>query len=319
MTSKFKANIFKLLIVGMVIFCSYKILSFSNSVPRALSFENSPKTVTIDDDGLIYSTSSQVDTVGDFLKEKNVSLSARDQVIPDKNSPLLPDMTIEIRRAKQIKILVDGKTISAWTLSQTVGQALAENKVTLFRLDKTTPDLNAPVGNDTTITVTRINVEDVTENVPIPFQTVTDTDATLGWRETNITTPGQPGVKEIKYQITYKNGAVVSKVALSSSIVKPPVTQVQTKGTYVKVGKGQTGEGTWYSYISGLYAASLTIPRGAYARVTNLANGESVIVQINDSGPYGKGRIIDLDKVAFEKIADIGAGVVNVKVEPVLN
>ena len=56
-----------------------------------------------------------------------------------------------------------------------------------------------------------------------------------------------------------------------------------------------------------------------YLRVTNRANGKSVIVQVNDCGPYGKGRVIDLNKKAFQKIADLGAGVINVKVEEILN
>ena len=118
---------------------------------------------------------------------------------------------------------------------------------------------------------------------------------------------------------SYKNGKEISRIVLSKTVVKDPVTQVETQGTYVKVGNAQKGQGTWYSYQGGLFAASLTIPHGGYARVTNTANGKSVIVQINDSGPYGKGRIIDLDKVAFEKIASIGAGVIGVKVEEVLN
>jgi len=53
--------------------------------------------------------------------------------------------------------------------------------------------------------------------------------------------------------------------------------------------------------------------------VTNTDNGKAVIVVINDRGPFGNGRIIDLDKVAFEQIADIGAGVANVKVEAIIN
>ena len=65
--------------------------------------------------------------------------------------------------------------------------------------------------------------------------------------------------------------------------------------------------------------ASLDFVFGKYLRVTNRGNGKSVIVQVNDSGPYGKGRIIDLNKKAFQKIGDIGAGVINVKVEEILN
>ncbi|MDD5464371.1 MAG: septal ring lytic transglycosylase RlpA family protein, partial [Candidatus Moranbacteria bacterium] len=39
----------------------------------------------------------------------------------------------------------------------------------------------------------------------------------------------------------------------------------------------------------------------------------------NDRGPFGNGRIIDLDKVAFAEIASVGAGVVNVKMEVITN
>ena len=123
----------------------------------------------------------------------------------------------------------------------------------------------------------------------------------------------------MKYKITYKDGKEISRVVLERNITKDPVTEVETQGTYVKTGNAQRGQGTWYSYQGGLFAASTTIPRGGYARVTNTANGKSVMVQINDYGPQGKGRVIDLDKVAFQKIASIGAGVIGVKVEEVLN
>jgi rare lipoprotein A len=61
------------------------------------------------------------------------------------------------------------------------------------------------------------------------------------------------------------------------------------------------------------------MPIGSYARVTNVDNGKSVIVRINDRGPFVPGRIIDLDKVAFQKIASTGAGVINVKMEEIVN
>lgn len=87
----------------------------------------------------------------------------------------------------------------------------------------------------------------------------------------------------------------------------------------MKVGKTHTGLGTWYAFTGTLAAASPWLPMGSYARVVNTANGKSVIVKINDRGPFGKNRIIDLDKVAFEEIASIGAGVIEVKVEEVTN
>jgi rare lipoprotein A (peptidoglycan hydrolase) len=123
----------------------------------------------------------------------------------------------------------------------------------------------------------------------------------MSWREKKITTPGEKGIREVKYKITWKDGKEISRVVLEKTVIKEPVTQIETQGTYMKLGKAQKGQGTWYAYQGGMYAASLSIPRGGYAKVTNTANGKSIVVQINDSGPYGKGRIIDLDKVALKK------------------
>jgi rare lipoprotein A len=60
-------------------------------------------------------------------------------------------------------------------------------------------------------------------------------------------------------------------------------------------------------------AASLTIPLGTKVRVTNLKNGKTVKVRINDRGPYAKGRIIDLSRKAARRIDMIRAGVVPVR------
>ena len=64
-------------------------------------------------------------------------------------------------------------------------------------------------------------------------------------------------------------------------------------------------------------AAHKTLPFGSEVKVTNLNNGKSVTVRINDRGPFVKGRIIDLSRAAFSQIADINKGVVKVEVSVV--
>ncbi|GAA5094285.1 septal ring lytic transglycosylase RlpA family protein [Bartonella acomydis] len=64
-----------------------------------------------------------------------------------------------------------------------------------------------------------------------------------------------------------------------------------------------------------LTAAHPTMPLPSYARVTNLKNGSSLIVRVNDRGPFMKDRIIDLSKQAAEILGYANAGVANVKVE----
>ncbi|HEX6975440.1 MAG TPA: septal ring lytic transglycosylase RlpA family protein [Vicinamibacterales bacterium] len=66
-------------------------------------------------------------------------------------------------------------------------------------------------------------------------------------------------------------------------------------------------------------AAHRTLPMGSVVRVTNLENGKSVIVRINDRGPYGanhrKGTIIDLSKGAARRLGFIKDGLTRVRLE----
>jgi rare lipoprotein A len=61
-------------------------------------------------------------------------------------------------------------------------------------------------------------------------------------------------------------------------------------------------------------AAHKTLPLPSYARVTNLANGKSVVVRVNDRGPFHAGRIIDLSYAAAVKLGVHRAGVAKVEV-----
>lgn len=62
-------------------------------------------------------------------------------------------------------------------------------------------------------------------------------------------------------------------------------------------------------------AAHKTLPFNSKVRVTNLSNGKSVIVRINDRGPYVKGRVIDLSQAAFSAISNLKNGIAKIKIE----
>ena len=64
-------------------------------------------------------------------------------------------------------------------------------------------------------------------------------------------------------------------------------------------------------------AAHEKLPFGTKVKVTNIRNGKSVIVKINDRGPFVKGRIIDLSMSAFSSIAKLETGIIDVKIEVV--
>lgn len=66
-----------------------------------------------------------------------------------------------------------------------------------------------------------------------------------------------------------------------------------------------------------LTAAHKTLPFGTKVKVTNVKNGKSVVVKINDRGPHSKSRVLDLSKAAFNEIGSINSGVLNVEMEVV--
>jgi rare lipoprotein A len=69
-----------------------------------------------------------------------------------------------------------------------------------------------------------------------------------------------------------------------------------------------TANGERYNPM-GMTAASKTLPFGTIVRVTNRNNGRSVVVRINDRGPYVGGRVIDLSLGAARVVGMIGSGV----------
>ncbi len=64
-------------------------------------------------------------------------------------------------------------------------------------------------------------------------------------------------------------------------------------------------------------AAHRTLKFGTKVRVTNLRNGESVVVTINDRGPFHSSRALDLSKAAFDEIGDLGKGTMPIEYQVV--
>ena len=109
-------------------------------------------------------------------------------------------------------------------------------------------------------------------------------------------------------------------------IIEPRTPEVvyDAKPVSVLQGKASYYYGRWIGHITAngeiyhandITAAHKSLPFHTMVRVTNLKNGKSVIVRINNRGPYVKGRILDLSLVAARQIEMTEAGVVPVRAE----
>ena len=99
------------------------------------------------------------------------------------------------------------------------------------------------------------------------------------------------------------------------------LTPYKVRGVASWYGKRYHGQKTSIGEIYDMYAMSAahtTLPLPSYARVTNLANGKSVIVRLNDRGPFHEDRLIDLSWLAAQRLGLLGRGSGPVEVEAII-
>jgi hypothetical protein len=191
--------------------------------------------------------------------------------------------------------------------------------VRLSPTDVVSPRGSTMLQQSAAVVLTRVRVVQRTVLASVPFATVIHYSNDIQAWSTQVLTPGVTGSEQRTYAITYRNGREASRTLLAARTITPAQDQVLLRGMVASSGPPsgtQYGEGTWYDFCptDGLFAAHKTLPFGTHVTVTNLANGKSVTVVINDRGPYGPGRIIDLCPQAFARIAPLAQGVANVRI-----
>jgi rare lipoprotein A len=132
------------------------------------------------------------------------------------------------------------------------------------------------------------------------------------------------------------SGCATARVGTPSTSAPPPRAAVPPPGSPrppapVPEGFEQTGVASWYGRqhqgkrtasgeaydMNALTAAHRTLPLGTRVRVTNLDNGRSVDVRINDRGPFAGRRVIDVSYAAAQRLGAIGAGVFRVGLQTI--
>jgi rare lipoprotein A len=99
--------------------------------------------------------------------------------------------------------------------------------------------------------------------------------------------------------------AIVLAAALTSAFAVPASAQCGRASWYALTSKTASGE---RMNPSAMTAAHRTLPFGTKVRVTNKNNGRTVVVRINDRGPFIRGRVLDLSKAAARRLGFVKSG-----------
>ncbi|MHB1008873.1 MAG: septal ring lytic transglycosylase RlpA family protein [Propionibacteriaceae bacterium] len=288
-----------------------------------------PVTVTVDGkQTTMWTTATTVDeALGLFGVDGGAAVNASRSMSIGRDG-----ISLDVSSPREVTVTADGATASV-TATGTVADALRAAGVTLGTHDEVAPDLSTPLDAATTVTVVRVEIRTVSKSVTIPYRTTTQNVATLPAGARKVQTPGVNGTSTETWQQTVRDGQVSSEVRVSSVVTAAAQAQVTLVGTGAAVSpapaasaatapaSGNSCGVSWYATGTrtadgeafnpdGMTAASKTLPFNTMVKVTNPANGLSVVVRINDRGPYVAGRCLDLTRGAFSQIASLGTGAI---------
>ncbi len=303
--------------------------------------------LTLDDNGItstIWTTGSTVDAVLGQLDR------SPDDVEPPRGSTLLPGGTLTIRDSKSVVVNADGQQEFVVQTGRTVGDVLATAGIALDGDDDVTPSPATAVNNGDTVTVVRWDTHDVTEDTPIPNTVQQRNDPNLLRGRQNVIQVGQTGLLRTTSQVTTRDGIEVRRTFLSEERVREPVDRIVAVGTKAPVvntpsppsppapvvtspapagvdgqyvlrdppsgleAGSQSGLATWYDAPVAGGCAHRTLPKGTRVTVTDARTGASASCIVNDRGPFGAGRIIDLSPDVFQQLGHLDAGVISVTI-----
>jgi rare lipoprotein A len=141
-----------------------------------------------------------------------------------------------------------------------------------------------------------------------------------------------PRIRSSKKTEAARRASAPREAAGSSGSTQPPAPADQYVGPLRAAGQGEVGRAAWYGnrHVGRLTssgerldtvnatAAHRSLPLHSLARVTNLRNGRSVVVRINDRGPVSRSLLIDMSPRAAAAIDMINSGITDVIIEPVV-
>jgi len=202
--------------------------------------------LTIIDDGAQSTLITNADSIGDALYEAGIELYLTDQVTPSLETVPSAEMTVHIKRALPVKLLVDGVTIDARINAARVAEALVELNAPLFGLDYVLPPAETAISADMMIEIVRVTEDILTESAAIDFAVVTSLDDSLNLDDVAILQEGRAGTQETRYRLRYENGVEVERELIETVVAEAPIDKIVAYGT--KIGTLGTVPGTDLGY-----------------------------------------------------------------------
>jgi uncharacterized protein YabE (DUF348 family) len=144
-------------------------------------------------------------------------------------------LRITVATPKRLTIVVGGKKAEHRTLpAYTVAQALQALNLRLGKHDVVRPGLHHTLEAGDKIVLDRVRVvRRHVDGESVPFSTVTRDDSSMAKGSSTVVRSGHPGLRDVTYRITFRNGHLVARKVLSQNVLRDAIAQIERVGTKV--------------------------------------------------------------------------------------
>jgi len=161
--------------------------------------------LTVYEDTVPFTIHTLADTVGEALRDAQVTVYLGDEVQPALGTRVSSGLRVFIRRSVPVSLVADGVLYKTRTLSSSVADVLAEIGVGLTGLDEVSPQLSAELYPDVQIQIVRVREEVEVEDEIAPFETEWVGDPNLPI-DTLIENEGAEGITRRRFRLLYRDG-----------------------------------------------------------------------------------------------------------------
>ena len=161
--------------------------------------------LTVYEDTIPYTIQTLADTVGEALRDAEITIFLGDEVQPALGTRVSSGLRVFIRRSIPVSLVADGVLYRTRTLSESVGDVLAEIGVGLTGLDEVTPQLSAGLYPDMQIRIVRVREEVEVQDEIAPFETEWVGDPNLPI-DTLVENEGAEGITRRRFRVLYRDG-----------------------------------------------------------------------------------------------------------------
>jgi len=243
-------------------------------------------------------------------EREQASISLYDRVVNLIDPKFSPIGISAVFTAPKYKIIDQSTSYDIYSFKRRVGDILSGGGVVLAKEDVVdpTPEDSLSLGTNT-IKITRVSVAEIEKFVSLPYQTKKIDDPDLERGRQIVSRNGKSGKKLLLYRVRRENGVEVERNFIKEEIVEKPQNKIISVGTKIVVLSSVSGIATTTNLSSAVVSANY--PRGTLVRITNLANGVSVLKTVNytwgtASAPYGV--VLDLSWSILDELRFNGSG-----------